>query len=310
LVVSSFTLCVPDLAASAASRVLASAKRLALPGFDEAELLACLRAFVRVESDAGWLPSSPGCSLYLRPTVMATTPFLGVGAASEAVLFVIASPCGPYLSGPARAVTLALEEEVVRAAPGGVGNVKVGGNYAPTILPAVQAAARCGAAQVLYTYAPPGGGERVISEAGAMNVFFLLRESGGGCELVTPPLDGTILPGVTRRSVLELASDACGRGTLASQPGGTPPGLRVSERPLSVSELAAAAQEDRLLEVFCTGTAATVLPVQCIVRSDGEQWLAQPFDAAPGATLSGAVAAALAAVQRGEVAGHEWSVTC
>jgi len=295
-----------------AARLLRSAQRLALPAFDEAQFLALLRAFVRVEAAGGWLPTAAGCALYLRPTIMATTPFLGVGPASEATLFCVASPCGPYFPGPPRAVTLALEEGVVRAAPGGVGSVKVGGNYAPTILPGVAAAARCGAAQVLYTYAPEGGGERTVSEAGAMNVFFLLRGQGaeGAPELLTPPLDGTILPGVTRQSVLDLARDACGRGTLSAQPGGAPPGLRVSERSLGVAELAAAAAEGRLLEVFCTGTAAVVLPVQRIVRVDGEEWHARPFDSAPGATLSGAVAAALASVQTGRLAGHDWCCPC
>lgn len=112
------------------ARFARSSARLALPSFDTAELLACLKALLRVER--GWIPSAPGFSLYLRPTHAATTPFLGVGLTSETVLYCVLSPCGPYLKAGAPAVKLFLEEEVVRAAPGGVGSFKVGGNYSPT----------------------------------------------------------------------------------------------------------------------------------------------------------------------------------
>jgi len=281
------------------ARLLRSAERLSLPGFDTEELLACIRALVLVEKD--WVPAMPGYSLYLRPTLMGTTPFLGVGRALDATLFVLCSPCGPYMSGAPKAVSLFLEETVVRAAPGGVGAVKVGGNYAPTIAPAVAANRAHGCVQVLYTYKPDGGAEaeRTVSEAGAMNVFFLLEgRGGGGRELVTPPLDGTILPGVTRQSVLDLCrekSDAEG-------------GLKVSERPLSVAELVDAGREGRLLEMFCTGTAAVVMPVQTLVRADGEEVRAAPFDGAEGKMISSRVACWLAEIQRGGVEGHPWSV--
>jgi hypothetical protein len=130
-------------------------------------------------------------------------------------------------------VKLYVEEQVVRAAPGGVGEYKVGGNYAPTVAPALEALRAHGATQVLYTY-QPAQGPRLVSEGGAMNVLFLVRRRGDGAapgrELMTAPLDGTILPGVTRDSILELARGAAGTGS--------EPGLMVSERPVSLDELA------------------------------------------------------------------------
>ena len=281
------------------ARFQRSAQRLSLPGFDAGELLACIRALVRVEKD--WVPNAPGYSLYLRPTLMGTTPFLGVGRALDATLFVLCSPCGPYMASGVTAVSLFLEEQVVRAAPGGVGSFKVGGNYATTIAPAVAAQRSHGCVQVLYTYKPDGAVEmeRTVSEAGAMNVFFLLEgRYGAGRELVTPPLDGTILPGVTRQSVLELCRER-------SEAEG---GLLVSERPLGVAELVEAGREGRLLEMFCTGTAAVVMPVQSLVRADGEEVQAAAFEGGAGHMLSTRVAGWLAQIQRGGVPGHPWSV--
>jgi branched-subunit amino acid aminotransferase/4-amino-4-deoxychorismate lyase len=300
------------------ARLAASAARLALPSFCGAQLLACLKALLRVE--AAWVPSSSaataaGFSLYIRPTLMATTPFLGVGPPSDASLFVVLSPCGPYLSQKAGAsgsggsaaaeIRLFLDESLVRAAPGGVGAFKVGGNYAPTVAPARAAAAAHAAAQVLFT-APDASspdGARCVAEAGAMNVFFLLRPPAGGApdtpsELVTPPLDGTILPGVTRQSVLDLCR------AWASAQGGSA-GLRVRERPLRVAELAAAAAEGRLAECFATGTAAVVLPVAALVRADGAELRCAPRRGAQ--PLSARVASALADIQYGRTP-HAWSV--
>jgi branched-chain amino acid aminotransferase len=323
-------------------RFAASAARLALPPFCTHELLACLKALLRTE--AAWVPGSTaaartaasstppsyvsraaaaaaaavpdGFSLYIRPALMATTPFLGVGPPSDASLFVVLSPCGPYLSaqsktekGKSSGVRLFLDEALVRAAPGGVGNVKVGGNYAPTVAPARAAAATHAAAQVLFTApdarANAAPGARCVAEAGAMNVFFLISPSA--CEdtsfrdeLVTPPLDGTILPGVTRQSVLELCRDA-GAGVT---------GVRVSERPLCVDELAAAASQGRLREIFATGTAAVVMPIDALVRADGSELRTTPRRRAGAQPqpLSARVAAALADIQYGRVP-HEWSVS-
>ena len=285
------------------ARLLSSATRLALPPFSPQHALRCLAALVR--ADAAWLPppAAPGFALYIRPTLAATTPFLGVGPPLHATFFAVLSPCGPYLAGggDAGGVALFLDEQVVRAAPGGVGAFKVGGNYAPTIAPVMAAAERHGTAQVLFTAADAAGGrERTVAEAGAMNVFFLLKTPAGAAELVTPPLDGTILPGVTRRSVLELARDP---GALPGYAGGA---LTVSERPLRVAELAAAAREGRLLEVFATGTAAVIMPVRALIREGGDALRATgpPRGQAP---LSAALAARLADIQYGRTP-HPWSV--
>ena len=286
------------------ARLASSGARLALPPFCPRQALACIAALVR--ADAAWLPppSAPGFALYIRPALAATTPFLGVGPPLDATFFAVLSPCGPYLTpgkaGTNNGVTLLLDEALVRAAPGGVGAFKVGGNYAPTIAPAVAAAARHGAAQVLFTAPDASGGtDRTVAEAGAMNLFFVLRAADGRTELVTPPLDGTILPGVTRRSVLELAREG-GIGY-----GGTD-ALAVSERPLRVAELAAAAREGRLLEMFATGTAAVIMPVRALIREASEPLRAAgpPAGQAP---LSAAFAARLADIQYGRTP-HAWSV--
>lgn len=290
-------------------RLLRSATRLALPGFDCTQLLECIKALLRCESR--WVPRKPGFALYLRPTIIATTPFLGVGPPTDATLYVVLSPCGPYTPGPPRAVTLYLEEEVIRAAPGGVGQYKVGGNYAPTVAVGQAALRQHGATQVLYTFKPDNG-PRVVSEGGAMNVFFVVRlpsDTSGGDgrdgrdphvrELMTAPLDGTILPGVTRASILELAKQ--------HSESGIEPGLRVSERPITVDELVEASQEGRLEEVFCTGTAAVVLPVASLIRQSGEHVHAHPFNPAPGEMLSTRLGAALADIQYGSGgASHHW----
>ena len=286
------------------ARLLSSATRLALPPFSPQHALRCIAALVR--ADASWLPppAAAGFALYIRPALAATTPFLGVGPPLHATFFAVLSPCGPYLAGggDGGGVTLFLDEQHVRAAPGGVGAFKVGGNYAPTIAPVVAAAARHGTAQVLFTApdaAGGSGGERTVAEAGAMNLFFLIKSQAGDIELVTPPLDGTILPGVTRRSVLELAREG-------SVPGYAGTALTVSERPLRVAELAAAAREGRLLEMFATGTAAVIMPVRALIREAGEPLRATgpPTGQAP---LSAACAARLADLQCGRTP-HPWSV--
>lgn len=292
------------------ARFVASATRLALPPFSASEALRCIAALV--SADASWVPRPPprvdpaappfAYSLYIRPTVMATTPFLGVGTPRDATLYAICSPCGPYLPPSKAATTLFLDEVHVRAPLGGVGAFKVGSNYGPTVAPAAEAAARHGTAQVLFT-APAANatdGDRVVAEAGAMNVFFLMRHGGGAAatsasmELVTPPLDGTILPGVTRQSVLDYARATA--STLLRDR------LLVSERPLRVSELVAASREGRLTEVFATGTAAGVLPVDALVRADGARL--RPVGSP---TLAARLGAALANVQYGRTR-HDWSV--
>lgn len=194
-------------------------------------------------------PSTRGYSLYLRPTMIGTQRTLGVGPPGSALLFVIASPVGPYYPTGFKAISLEATDYAVRAWPGGVGDKKLGANYAPCIVPQLEAASR-GFQQNLWLF----GEEEYVTEVGTMNLFVALKnKETGKNELVTAPLDGTILEGVTRDSVLGLARENL-----------EPEGWQVSERKLRMSEIADASQEGRLIEVFGAGTAAIVSPVRNI----------------------------------------------
>ncbi|KAK3255824.1 hypothetical protein CYMTET_35015, partial [Cymbomonas tetramitiformis] len=169
---------------------------------------------------------------------------------------------------------------------------QVGGNYAATIVPQVSAAQAHGCAQVLYTLPLGEGDENVfVSESGAMNLFFLLTKTDGTEELVSPPLDGTILPGVTRDSILTLCHEW---------------GLEVNERGLSLAELKLAHQEGRLKEVFGSGTACVIQPVNCLKRADGTV-LDIPFDVSSENTLIAKLLKGIKEIQYGVVE-HPWSV--
>lgn len=192
--------------------------------------------------------SARGYSLYLRPTVIGTQNTLGVGPPGSALLFVIASPVGPYYPTGFKAISLEATDYAVRAWPGGVGDKKLGANYAPCIVPQLKAASR-GFQQNLWLF----GEEEYVTEVGTMNLFIALKNKDGQKELVTAPLDGTILEGVTRDSVLGLARERL-----------VPKGWTVSERKIRMSEIAEASEEGRLIEVFGSGTAAIVSPVRSI----------------------------------------------
>lgn len=238
------------------ARLARSAARLELAPFDQGEMLACLKAFLRV--DAAWVPRREGHSLYLRPFAFSTSHTLGVAKSTRTMLSVIASPVGPYFPSGLVPIPLFVDEVNRRAWPGGVGHAKVGANYAPTIAPQVAAAGRYGTPQVVYTFAAPDADpeDAVFEECGAMNVMFLLDDGAGGRELVTPPLKGTILPGVTRDSILALTREA---GE-----------VRVAERDLSIRELREAAAAGRLIEAFGCGTACIVQPIASFVRANGD----------------------------------------
>ena len=181
--------------------------------------------------------------------MIGTQATLGVGAPHSALLFVIASPVGPYYPTGFKAISLEATNYAVRAWPGGVGDKKLGANYAPCIVPQLQAASR-GFHQNLWLF----GEEEYVTEVGTMNLFVALQnKETGQKELVTAPLDGTILEGVTRDSVLLLAKERL-----------VPEGWTISERKITMSEIAEAADEGRLLEVFGSGTAAIVSPVRNI----------------------------------------------
>ena len=232
-------------------RLNKSAARIALPTIDGDNFIRLIAKFV--ETDARFIPQARGYSLYLRPTLIGTQPTLGVGPPGSALLYVIASPVGPYYPTGFKAISLEATSYAVRAWPGGVGDKKLGANYAPCIVPQLQAAKR-GFHQNLWLF----GEDELVTEVGTMNLFIAMRDKHTDQpELVTAPLDGTILEGVTRDSVLALARERM-----------APQGWKVSERYLRMPEIAEAAHEGRLLEVFGAGTAAVVSPVRKISWRD------------------------------------------
>ncbi|KAJ5556876.1 hypothetical protein N7513_002462 [Penicillium frequentans] len=228
-------------------RLNKSSARIALPKFDGDELVKLIGEFVKLEDR--FIPDARGYSLYLRPTMIGTQKTLGVGPPGSALLFVIASPVGPYYPTGFKAISLEATDYAVRAWPGGVGDKKLGANYAPCILPQLEAASR-GFQQNLWLF----GEEEYVTEVGTMNLFIALKnKETGKKELITAPLDGTILEGVTRDSVLALAREKL-----------EPQGWVISERKIRMSDVAEAAEEGRMIEVFGAGTAAIVSPVRNI----------------------------------------------
>ena len=216
-------------------RMNTSAERLCLPQIPEDLALEVLTEFVRVEQD--WTPSAEGTSLYLRPFMFGNDETLGVHAVHNATFVIIASPVGSYYKEGINPVKIMIEDEDVRAVRGGTGYAKCGGNYAASNR-AGERAERKGYSQVLWL---DGVERKYIEEVGAMNVMFKI-----GDEIVTPMLSGSILPGITRKSCLEV---------LRSK------GYKVSERLLSIDELAEAMQNGTLKEAWGCGTAAVISPI-------------------------------------------------
>jgi len=223
------------------ARMNLTAARACLPQFDGEELLECIRRLCQLDQD--WVPHDTSSSLYIRPTMIGVEPTLGVAPANQALLFVLLSPVGPYFSTGLKPVNLLCDPRYVRAWPGGSGYTKMGSNYAPTLW-TQKVAEQQGCHQCLWLF----GEDHDITEVGAMNLFVVLRHSEGMLELVTPPLTtGTILPGVTRRSILEMTNSW--------------PGLVVSERRITMGEVMSALSSGDLVEMFGSGTAAVVSPV-------------------------------------------------
>lgn len=219
-----------------ARRFRNSASRLAMPPLPEELFLDSVRALVRVGRD--WIPAADGAALYLRPFMIATEAVLGMKPSADYLYSVVASPVGSYFKGGAPGVTLWISENYTRAAPGGTGDVKCGGNYAASL--AAQAeAVREGCEQVVFLDAVE---RRWVEELGGMNVFFIFDDGS----LQTPPLTGTILPGVTRDSLIKLTRDL---------------GLTVREEPYAIDRWQAEARSGRLREAFACGTAAVVTPI-------------------------------------------------
>ncbi|KIW67143.1 branched-chain amino acid aminotransferase [Phialophora macrospora] len=229
-------------------RMNKSAARIALPTFNGDRLIELIGELCKM--DERFISSEKGYSLYLRPTLIGTQRTLGVGPPGSALLYVIASPVGPYYPTGFKAISLEATDYAVRAWPGGVGDKKLGANYAPCIVPQLKAAKK-GLHQNLWLFGP----EEYITEVGTMNLFVCIKnKKTGQKELLTAPLDGTILEGVTRDSVLALARERL-----------EPEGWNVAERYVKMQELADAESEGRLIEVFGAGTAAIVAPVRKIV---------------------------------------------
>jgi branched-chain amino acid aminotransferase len=216
-------------------RMNASAERLCMPSIDEGIFLDALKKLVILEKD--WIPHGAGTSLYIRPTMIATEPALGVHPANEYLFFIVVGPVGAYYPQGFSPTKIFVSEEYVRAAPGGTGNTKAAGNYAASLY-ASRIATNMGYTQVLWLDARE---KKYVEEVGTSNIFFFI-----GDELITPALTGTILPGVTRNSVIQLARHF---------------GIKVVERQLSIDEVITASQKGTLKEVFASGTAAIVSPV-------------------------------------------------
>ncbi|KAF8922338.1 branched-chain amino acid aminotransferase II [Mucidula mucida] len=234
-----------------------SATRVALPNFDGSALLELIKELIRI--DKHWIPNEPGHSLYVRPTLIGTQKAIGIGPPNEALLFVICSPVGPYYPNGFKPIALYGTTEYIRAAPGfdraGTGAFKLGANYAPGVMPQ-KVAAQKGYAQNLWLHGP----EHDLTEVGTMNMFVVFKKDGG-YELVTPPLDGMILPGITRDSVLSLAREhVSGQKKLAE----LSDKLIVSERRVTMGEVKAASENGTLAELFGAGTAAVISPVDRI----------------------------------------------
>jgi branched-chain amino acid aminotransferase len=216
-------------------RLNSSADRLCIPPVDEAFALDALKELVRLDSD--WIPTAPGTSLYIRPCIIAVESALGVHAASRYIFFIILSPVGAYYPKGLAPVSLYVEETYVRSAKGGTGHQKFSGNYAAS-LKASEEAAKKGFEQVRWL---DSKNRKFVEEVGSMNIFFVL-----GDRVVTPALSGSILPGITRKSVIELLKAR---------------GKSVEEREISIDEITDAANSGALKEIFGTGTAAVISPV-------------------------------------------------
>jgi branched-chain amino acid aminotransferase len=241
-----------------AARFRASAARMAMPQLPDETFVEALELLVTEDKD--WVPANTSQSLYLRPFMIATTPALGVGKPASSYQFiVIASPSEGVFAGGLRAVNVWLAEDYSRAAPGGTGFAKTGGNYAASFA-AQQQALDEGCDQVVWLDAVE---HNLVEEMGGMNLFFVYG-SGADARIVTPPLTGTLLPGVTRDSLLTLAPDL---------------GIPASESPMSVEQWRSDCQTGEITEVFACGTAAVISPVGT-VKSRSGGW--QIGDGQPG----------------------------
>ncbi|MDD6193083.1 MAG: branched-chain amino acid aminotransferase [Lachnospiraceae bacterium] len=218
-----------------AKRMIRSNERLCMPGFPEQDFVEAVKALVKVEE--AWVPSEPNTSLYIRPYMFATEAALGVHMASSYKFMIICSPVGAYYASGLDPVKIMVEDQYVRAVAGGTGFTKCGGNYAGSIAGQIKAE-KLGYEQVLWL---DGNERKYVEEVGSMNIMFKIDG-----EIWTAPIEGTVLPGVTRDSMIHILRDW---------------GYTVREERLSVDDLMAAGHNGKLEEVFGTGTAAVISPV-------------------------------------------------
>ena len=261
-----------------ARRFNQSADRMAMPHLPEEMFLESIRRLIAVDKD--WFPTVEGGSLYLRPFMFASEAFLGVRPAKQYKYLLIASPAGNYFKSGAPAVKIWVSRDYVRAAPGGTGAAKTGGNYAASLVPQAEAIEK-GYDQVVFLDAAE---RKWIEELGGMNLFFVFDDGS----VVTPPLTGTILPGITRDSLIQLLREE---------------GLAVREEPYSIDQWRDDAQSGRLVETMACGTAAVVTPVGTVAGPDGEFTIG---GGGPG-QITSKLRDKLVGIQRGRVEdSHGW----
>ncbi|KAH7875315.1 aminotransferase [Lentinula edodes] len=235
------------------ARLARSAERMALPPFNTDQVLALIKQLIIV--DRRWIPLLSEHSMYIRPTLMGTRMGLSVAASDHATLCIFLSPTGPYFRSGGKSISVLAVFDTVRAWPGGTGGHKVALNYSPGFLP-LRTAQKQGYDQILWLL----GDDMKVTEAGAMNIFIVVKRDDGDVDLFTPPLDGTILPGVTRDSMLALAeAHTAGEITL--------PGLQktsrihASERTFTMDDLSRWSSDGKLLEAFGAGTAVIITSI-------------------------------------------------
>jgi len=262
-------------------RMNKSALRMCMPRINVDKVLKSLKALLYVDKD--WIPTAEGTTLYIRPTMIGVEPIIGVHPSSEYYFYMIMCPVGAYYKEGCNPTKIYVSDEYVRAVKGGVGEAKTAGNYGASLL-ASEVAKKVGCTQVLWL---DGCEHKYIEEVGTSNIFFKIDD-----ELITPPLAGSILPGVTRDSVIKLADSW---------------GIKVSERKITISEVIEANEKGRLQEAFGTGTAAVISPVGELYYKE-ETYM---INEGKTGELSAKLFTELQAIQKGESDDpFKWTVRC